>query len=125
MVLTSFSVVDNLSTVQIAEPVHLFFLLLPAPACIFNRTIFSYTSLPSVNGSVIRLFYTNLISTSPFVRIVNPCLKGDDCKSSPAAIFRGTLRADRTKYDSFIRKYAYRIDGKVAERCIEAITSAT
>jgi hypothetical protein len=41
-----------------------------------------------------------------------------------SGIFKGTLRADRAKYDSFIRKYAYRIDGKVAERCIEAITSA-
>jgi len=38
-------------------------------------------------------------------------------------IFRGTLKIDREKYDSFIQKYAYRIDGKVAERCIDAITS--
>ena len=40
-----------------------------------------------------------------------------------SGIFRGTLRIDRNKYDSFIQKYAYRIDGKVAERCIEAITN--
>lgn len=40
-----------------------------------------------------------------------------------SGIFRGTLKIDRAKYDSFIQKYAYRIDGKVAERCIEAITS--
>jgi CDP-glycerol glycerophosphotransferase (TagB/SpsB family) len=46
----------------------------------------------------------------------------DSLASILSGIFRGTLRADRTKYDSFIRKYAYRIDGKVAERCIEAIT---
>jgi hypothetical protein len=42
-----------------------------------------------------------------------------------SGIFRGTLKIDREKYDAFIQKYAYRIDGKVAERCIEAITSAT
>jgi len=40
-----------------------------------------------------------------------------------SGIFNGTLKIDREKYDSFIQKYAYRIDGKVAERCIEAITS--
>lgn len=40
-----------------------------------------------------------------------------------SGIFRGALRVDRTKYGSFIGKYAYRIDGKVAERCIEAITA--
>lgn len=40
-----------------------------------------------------------------------------------SGIFKGTLRIDRSKYASFIEKYAYRIDGKVAERCIEAITS--
>ena len=39
-----------------------------------------------------------------------------------SGIFRGTLRVDRAKYDSFIQKYAFRIDGKVAERCIEAIS---
>jgi len=37
-------------------------------------------------------------------------------------IFRGTLRVDRLKYNSFILKYAFQIDGKVAQRCIEAIT---
>ncbi len=42
-----------------------------------------------------------------------------------SGIFRGTLKIDRSKYDSFIQKYAFRIDGKVAERCIEEITSAT
>lgn len=36
-------------------------------------------------------------------------------------ILRGSLKIDREKYDSFIRKYAFRIDGKVAERCVEAI----
>jgi len=40
-----------------------------------------------------------------------------------SGIFRGTLKIDREKYDSFIEKFACRIDGKVAERCIEAITS--
>ena len=40
-----------------------------------------------------------------------------------SGIFRGTLKIDREKYDLFIEKFAYRIDGKVAERCIEAITS--
>ncbi|MBA4409885.1 MAG: hypothetical protein C0397_10740 [Odoribacter sp.] len=39
-------------------------------------------------------------------------------------IFRCSLKIDRAKYDSFIEKYAYRIDGKVAERCVEEITSA-
>ncbi|MFY9154148.1 MAG: CDP-glycerol glycerophosphotransferase family protein [Prolixibacteraceae bacterium] len=41
-----------------------------------------------------------------------------------SGIFRGNLKIDRERYDSFIQKYAYRIDGKVAERCIETITSA-
>lgn len=40
-----------------------------------------------------------------------------------SGIFKGTLRIDRSKYATFIEKYAYRIDGKVAERCIKAITS--
>jgi len=48
----------------------------------------------------------------------------DSLASILSGIFRGTLRVDRTKYDSFIRKYAFQIDGKVAERCIEAITFA-
>lgn len=48
----------------------------------------------------------------------------DSLASILSGIFRGTLRADRIKYDSFIRKYAFQIDGKVAERCIEAITFA-
>jgi len=38
-----------------------------------------------------------------------------------SGIFKGTLRIDRARYDTFIQKYAYRIDGKVAERCVEAI----
>lgn len=38
-------------------------------------------------------------------------------------IFRGTLRVDRMKYNAFILKYALQIDGKVAQRTIEAITS--
>jgi hypothetical protein len=37
-------------------------------------------------------------------------------------VLSGTLNVDRAKYDLFIQKYAFRIDGKVAERCIEAIT---
>jgi len=41
-----------------------------------------------------------------------------------SGIFRGTQKIDRTKYDAFIQKYAYRIDGKVAERCIEEISKA-
>ena len=41
-----------------------------------------------------------------------------------SGIFRGTLKIDQAKYDSFIQKYAFQIDGKVAERCIKAITSA-
>ncbi|HBY54955.1 MAG TPA: hypothetical protein DEH15_21325 [Marinilabiliales bacterium] len=41
-----------------------------------------------------------------------------------AGILNGSLEIDRTKYDDFIQKYAYRIDGKVVERCIEAITKA-
>ena len=39
-----------------------------------------------------------------------------------SGIFRGTLKIDRAKYDSFIQKYANRIDGKVAASCIETIT---
>ncbi|MGE5393961.1 MAG: CDP-glycerol glycerophosphotransferase family protein [Candidatus Saccharibacteria bacterium] len=39
-----------------------------------------------------------------------------------SGIFKGTLRVDRQKYSSFIGKYAYRIDGQVAHRCLEAIT---
>lgn len=40
-------------------------------------------------------------------------------------IFNGTLNVERDKYDAFIQKYAYQIDGKVAVRCIEEITSVT
>lgn len=40
-----------------------------------------------------------------------------------SGILSGNLKIDREKYNSFIQKYAYRIDGKVAERCIEAITT--
>jgi len=47
----------------------------------------------------------------------------DSLTSILSGIFRGTLKIDRDRYDLFIRKYAFRIDGKVAERCIEAITS--
>jgi len=39
-------------------------------------------------------------------------------------ILLGSLKINRAKYDTFIQKYAFRIDGKVAERCIEAITKA-
>jgi hypothetical protein len=42
-----------------------------------------------------------------------------------SGIFKGTLRVDRVKYNTFIQKYAYRIDGKVAERCINAIVDQT
>ena len=48
----------------------------------------------------------------------------DSLTSILSGIFRGTLKINRDKYDLFIQKYAYRIDGKVADRCIEAITSA-
>lgn len=41
-----------------------------------------------------------------------------------SGILRGTLKIDRRKYDSFIQKYAFQIDGRVAERCIEAITTS-
>lgn len=41
-----------------------------------------------------------------------------------SGIFKGALRIDRSKYATFIEKYAYRIDGKVAERCIDAITAS-
>ena len=40
-----------------------------------------------------------------------------------SGILRGTLKVDHRQYDLFIQKYAYRIDGKVAQRCIKAITS--
>ncbi len=40
-----------------------------------------------------------------------------------SGIFRGSLKIDHSKYNAFIQKYAYQIDGKVAERCIEAIIS--
>jgi hypothetical protein len=40
-----------------------------------------------------------------------------------SGIFSGKLKIDRAKYDLFIENYAFRIDGKVAERCVEAITS--
>ena len=40
-----------------------------------------------------------------------------------SGIFNGSLQIDREKYHSFIEKYAFRIDGKVAKRCIDAITS--
>jgi CDP-glycerol glycerophosphotransferase (TagB/SpsB family) len=40
-----------------------------------------------------------------------------------SGILSGNLKADHQKYDAFIQKYAFQIDGKVAERCIEAITS--
>lgn len=46
----------------------------------------------------------------------------DSLTSILSGILCGNLKVDRAKYDSFIQKYAFRIDGKVAERCIEAIT---
>lgn len=39
-----------------------------------------------------------------------------------SGILSGKLKVDRDKYDSFIRKYAFRIDGNVAKRCVEKIT---
>jgi hypothetical protein len=39
-----------------------------------------------------------------------------------SGIFKGTMQIDRKKYASFIQKYALQIDGKVAERCISAIS---
>ncbi len=47
----------------------------------------------------------------------------DNLTTILSGILSGTVKVDREKYDNFIRKYAYRIDGKVAQRCIEAITS--
>lgn len=47
----------------------------------------------------------------------------DDLIRILSGILRGNLKIDREKYDQFIQKYAYQIDGKVAERCIQAITS--
>jgi hypothetical protein len=38
-------------------------------------------------------------------------------------ILSGNLKINQQKYDSFIQKYAFSIDGKVAERCVEAIVS--
>ena len=46
----------------------------------------------------------------------------DSLASILSGILGGKLKVDRAKYDSFIQKYAFRIDGKVAERCIKAIT---
>ena len=46
----------------------------------------------------------------------------DTLGSILSGIFRGTLRVDRQKYSTFIEKYAYRIDGRVVERCVKAIT---
>lgn len=40
-----------------------------------------------------------------------------------SGIFRGALRVNREKYNAFILKYACQIDGKVAQRCIQAITA--
>ncbi len=48
----------------------------------------------------------------------------DDLIQILSGILRGNLKIDREKYDQFIQKYAFQIDGKVAERCIRAITSA-
>lgn len=47
----------------------------------------------------------------------------DTLTSILSGIFRGALRVNRDKYNSFIMKYACQIDGKVAQRCIQAITS--
>jgi hypothetical protein len=39
-----------------------------------------------------------------------------------SGILNGTLNIDKQKYDAFIQKYAFRIDGKVAQRCINTIS---
>jgi len=44
-------------------------------------------------------------------------------KSVLSGIIGGTLQIDRVKVNAFIEKYAFLIDGKVAERCIKAITN--
>jgi hypothetical protein len=41
-----------------------------------------------------------------------------------SGVFSGSLQINREKYDSFIEKYAFQIDGKVAERCLKAITKS-
>ena len=41
-----------------------------------------------------------------------------------SGILSGSLQINREKYDIFIGKYAFQIDGKVAERCIGAITKS-
>jgi CDP-glycerol glycerophosphotransferase (TagB/SpsB family) len=41
-----------------------------------------------------------------------------------SGVFSGSLQINREKYDSFIEKYAFQIDGKVAERCIGEITKS-
>ena len=41
-----------------------------------------------------------------------------------SGVFSGSLQINREKYDSFIEKYAFQIDGKVAERCLNAITKS-
>jgi CDP-glycerol glycerophosphotransferase (TagB/SpsB family) len=46
----------------------------------------------------------------------------DDLIRILSGILRGSLKIDREKYDQFIQKYAYQIDGKVAERCIQTIS---
>ena len=41
-----------------------------------------------------------------------------------SGVFSGSLQINREKYDSFIQKYAFQIDGRVAERCLKAITKS-
>jgi len=41
-----------------------------------------------------------------------------------SGVFSGSLQINREKYDSFIEKYAFQIDGRVAERCLKAITKS-
>jgi len=49
----------------------------------------------------------------------------DSLTSILSEIIEGTLQIDRMKVDLFIEKYAFLIDGKVAERCIKAISLST
>jgi len=49
----------------------------------------------------------------------------DSLLSILKGVLSGNLKADRDKYDLYIQKYAFRIDGKVAERCIKTIADFT
>jgi CDP-glycerol glycerophosphotransferase (TagB/SpsB family) len=49
----------------------------------------------------------------------------DSLLSILKGVLSGNLKADRDKYDLYIQKYAFWIDGKVAERCIKTIADFT